>query len=379
MRRVSVTGSFFGNEKCGIMISNSDTVSISKAEVVSNGQYGILFQGKNGGSECLISECEIYDNFTNIAEIHGSRDNIFVAVKDGDKLHFFSGNPKGTGLSQDRNESEENANIEIHPKIATAQEKDLETGPAYSGRCGVCGKSVKFQRYKQSVREGYRCPVCKSSTRYRSQAQALLTALEIDFHSITVMDLKSHFTISQKHVYEPGIIGPFRKYIESAAANYEKSYYWPDIELGIFRDGIRNENLEDLTFESESFDLVITSNIFEHVRKPLIAFMEVSRVLKPGGAHIFTVPALLPLRRKTVYRVETTGSEDIMIMEPAYHIAGNGDKSLVYTEIGQDLFEEVEHLTGDRIQVLQFCPESADAPEDVFRIVSFIQWKNSEK
>jgi hypothetical protein len=107
--------------------------------------------------------------------------------------------------------------------------------------------------------------------------------------------------------------------------------------------------------------------------------MEVSRVLKPGGAHIFTVPALLPLRRKTVYRVETTGSEDIMIMEPAYHIAGNGDKSLVYTEIGQDLFEEVEHLTGDRIQVLQFCPESADAPEDVFRIVSFIQWKNSEK
>jgi 2-polyprenyl-3-methyl-5-hydroxy-6-metoxy-1,4-benzoquinol methylase len=44
------------------------------------------------------------------------------------------------------------------------------------------------------------------------------------------------------------------------------------------------------TFENESFDLVITSDVFEHLPDVAPAVREILRTLKPGGAHIFTVP-----------------------------------------------------------------------------------------
>ena len=44
-----------------------------------------------------------------------------------------------------------------------------------------------------------------------------------------------------------------------------------------------------MTFQNESFDLFITQDVFEHVMEPNKAFKEIERVLKPGGAHVFTV------------------------------------------------------------------------------------------
>jgi ubiquinone/menaquinone biosynthesis C-methylase UbiE len=45
-----------------------------------------------------------------------------------------------------------------------------------------------------------------------------------------------------------------------------------------------------LTFHDASFDVVITSELFEHVSDPWAGFSEVRRVLRAGGRHIFTVP-----------------------------------------------------------------------------------------
>jgi SAM-dependent methyltransferase len=54
--------------------------------------------------------------------------------------------------------------------------------------------------------------------------------------------------------------------------------------------GHRSENLEKLTFDDASFDLFLTSDVLEHVFNPMAVFQEISRVLKPGGAHVFVVP-----------------------------------------------------------------------------------------
>jgi SAM-dependent methyltransferase len=81
---------------------------------------------------------------------------------------------------------------------------------------------------------------------------------------------------------------------------YCPSHYYPDKPLGSFTEdqlghsaqiySLRNENLEAQTFEDELFDLVITQDVFEHIFNPALAFKEVARTLRPGGAHIFTVP-----------------------------------------------------------------------------------------
>ena len=45
-----------------------------------------------------------------------------------------------------------------------------------------------------------------------------------------------------------------------------------------------------LPFDDESFDAAWTHHAFEHIRDPLGALLEVSRVLKPNGYLFFTVP-----------------------------------------------------------------------------------------
>lgn len=90
------------------------------------------------------------------------------------------------------------------------------------------------------------------------------------------------------HESSPG--GVSSDYIKEKCRNYSYSYFFPDTELGSFEKGARCENLESMTFENEQFDIFITQGVFEHVNRPSLAFREISRVLKPGGMHIFTVP-----------------------------------------------------------------------------------------
>ena len=79
---------------------------------------------------------------------------------------------------------------------------------------------------------------------------------------------------------------------------------------------------------------MLSSDIFEHVRKPFVGFKEVNRVLKPGGFHIFSIPLERPMPSTTVFRVDTSGPEDVFVLPEHYHSAPVG--SLVYIDFGED-------------------------------------------
>ncbi len=49
---------------------------------------------------------------------------------------------------------------------------------------------------------------------------------------------------------------------------------------------------EDLPFAGESFDLVVSLWVLEHLRAPELVFSEVQRVLRPGGHFVFLTPNL---------------------------------------------------------------------------------------
>ena len=53
-------------------------------------------------------------------------------------------------------------------------------------------------------------------------------------------------------------------------------------------------NALDLQFAAGSFDVVIVSEVFEHIPEDQAAMAEVRRVLRPGGAGAITVPRYLP-------------------------------------------------------------------------------------
>ena len=50
------------------------------------------------------------------------------------------------------------------------------------------------------------------------------------------------------------------------------------------------EDISKLTFESRFVDLLISSEVLEHVSNLEFAFSEIARVLRPDGVFIFTVP-----------------------------------------------------------------------------------------
>ena len=46
--------------------------------------------------------------------------------------------------------------------------------------------------------------------------------------------------------------------------------------------------------------------------------------------------------RETTYRVDTSTDHDQLILPPMYHGDGNGGRSLVYTDFGEDMLEYLE-------------------------------------
>jgi len=55
-------------------------------------------------------------------------------------------------------------------------------------------------------------------------------------------------------------------------------------------DDAKVGDAENIPFPDESFDIVISTNVLEHLPDPAKAFLEVARVLKPGGIFLVKTP-----------------------------------------------------------------------------------------
>lgn len=244
---------------------------------------------------------------------------------------------------------------------------------SYRGICNICENEQVFHKNHRSLREGYACDVCRSSLRYRGQAEAVIELFSTEA-SRTLGELCQEPAFQNTSIYEPGTIGPFRKYFVFFD-NYIQSFYWDDVSPGDYRAGVQCQDLEQLTYKDKRFDLVITSDILEHVRHPWQSFSEIFRVLRPGGHHIFSIPVTHPIPHKSVYRVDTRSDEDVYLLERRYHSAPSVDgksrgKSLVYTDFGQDV---VDHLDRIGFETKLWVPKENGT--DIHRLVTFVSQK----
>ena len=213
---------------------------------------------------------------------------------------------------------------------------------AYDDSCAVCGVRQLFVRDRLAIRESYRCNACKALLREREQASVLVSLFGRGRYG-SVAELCSDSAFKNLAIYEPGTAGPLRRYLR-ALPGYRQSAFYADRERASATADIPHETLEALTFEDESFDLVLSSDILEHVRRPLVAFQEIRRVLRPGGVNLFTVPLQEPLRAKTVWRVDTSGDTDEFPLPRHFHGDGRGGRSLVYVDFGRDLLGMLEQV-----------------------------------
>ncbi|MEY4575711.1 MAG: hypothetical protein RL701_414 [Pseudomonadota bacterium] len=82
---------------------------------------------------------------------------------------------------------------------------------------------------------------------------------------------------------------PYRQFLNASRTEY----------VGLDREGPLSQptvvgSAEDLPFDDQSFDVVISTQVLEHVQEPRVALHEAVRVLRPGGRLLLTVPGVWP-------------------------------------------------------------------------------------
>jgi SAM-dependent methyltransferase len=136
--------------------------------------------------------------------------------------------------------------------------------------------------------------------------------------------------------------------LRSECPGYVASQFYPEFPGGtIHPHGFRCEDLESLSFGNEAFDLVITQDVMEHVLDPTRAFAKIARTLKPGGAHIFTVPLVNKARASEVRAKRDSDGSVVYLQPPEYHenpVSSKG--SLVSTYWGYDICEFIFQASG---------------------------------
>jgi SAM-dependent methyltransferase len=186
-----------------------------------------------------------------------------------------------------------------------------------------------------NARESATCQNCYSITRTRGIGTVLLESIRERFglKVETVIELARHdrqrqlpFRIAEINGL-PGLHAQLAKMNCATCSEYGSAV---------------SEDLMALSYADNTFDYVLTSDTLEHVPDFDLALREIRRVLKPGGAHIFTIPIIW--ERTTRQRASVEDGKVIHQLPPSYHGSPDLDAGdmLVFNEFGGDVVERIE-------------------------------------
>ncbi|HMT88879.1 MAG TPA: methyltransferase domain-containing protein [Dermatophilaceae bacterium] len=191
------------------------------------------------------------------------------------------------------------------------------------GYCPCCRSATTFRAEDPWLRDAYVCLGCGSIPRQR-HLQAVLDQF---------FPAWEHLVLHES--------SPSNDFLANRCMHYSSSQYLPGVALGSHHHGVRCESIEELTFADESIDIFVSQDVLEHVFHPERAIREIARVLRPGGAHVFTVP-VHPGLASTVRRAVLRDGEIEHLHPEEYHGSPVGDhRALVTFDYGRDFPAQV--------------------------------------
>jgi SAM-dependent methyltransferase len=141
------------------------------------------------------------------------------------------------------------------------------------------------------LRETLRCKSCGGTMRDRQVAYGLLQAIA-ERSGTPAPDLHSlrHRQDGFLRILDTDAFSSINRTLRGMTG-----YVWSQYQSGrpngsALADGSINVNLESMPFASDSFDVILTSDVMEHVFNDGLAHREIFRCLAPRGRYIFTVP-----------------------------------------------------------------------------------------
>lgn len=223
-----------------------------------------------------------------------------------------------------------------------------------SGRCIACGRPGVFLCFDPNARRNnMSCPFCHSASRNRYIARKILEIFAPDARSLVEWGRSGADTA----VYNTHVDDIFCRAL-SDLPNFVCSALLPGRRLGESVNGTATcQDLEQLTFDGDRFDLVISEDVLEHVRQDVRALEQIRRVLKPGGWHVFSVP--YDASACTVQRFELRTGGDAPRLPVEYHGDTIRGRIVTYRNYGAD-FPDLLRSVGFDVAVFTAGPREAD-------------------
>lgn len=194
----------------------------------------------------------------------------------------------------------------------------LKTGWGGPIKCTVCGSLAMMKRVKENLRESCTCSACGATNRKRQIALVVCDAVRRTRHGRvnSIRDLSRYPDLAIYNTETGGAISHELSRMEHYSSS---EYFGPEYKSGEIVKGKMHQDLMALSFDSESMDIVLSSDVFEHIPYPYKAHAEVYRVLRPKGRHIFTVP-FYKTRLLDEHRTQIEADGNIIHTLPAmYH------------------------------------------------------------
>lgn len=190
--------------------------------------------------------------------------------------------------------------------------------------CALCGGRRLHIWTHPVYSVGLRCLGCRSVPVHRAVWTVFRDRFGGALDGLRVLHIGGH--------------GALHEHLLKSCPGYVPTEYFPDVPLGaIGPNGLVCQDVRKLTYPDDTFDAVVSTEVFEHVAGYEAGFREIGRVLKPGGAHVFRVP--IDHDGPTVERArEEPDGRITHLLPPAYHQDPlRAEGILVFQDFGPDI------------------------------------------
>jgi glycosyltransferase involved in cell wall biosynthesis len=232
---------------------------------------------------------------------------------------------------------------------------DRDAGFRTSGFCCICGKATQFLtsfmystgpapdgRPMPNWREHMQCEHCGLVNRMRAALHVLHTVVPPVASSRIYITEATTGTYQWMKARYPELVG--------------SEYFGPDHAPGSTVNGTRHEDVMGLSFPDSSFDLALSFDVLEHVPYPDAAFRQLFRILRPGGALLFSVPFATDRYDSIIRASIGADGELVHHMEPEFH--GNPvdpeGGALCFQYFGWKMLDDLRRVGFSKVRALAY-------------------------
>jgi SAM-dependent methyltransferase len=211
-------------------------------------------------------------------------------------------------------------------------------------KCIVCNRHYGYKVTDTNLRESCYCRSCGSSNRQRQISYVLIKSLLNKNPAFS--SIKSFVEENNISVYNTESRGAVHDVLRKMKNYTSSEYFGIEHASGDYVDGVLHQDLQNVSFDDSRFDVVLSTEVFEHIPDAYKAFKEVHRILKHGGRHIFTVPFDARSFKDSVKAVLEPSGTIQYLAEPEYHpdVVRPGKGILVYRIFSLEMMVKLNEI-----------------------------------